>query len=324
MSLLTKLWQHKVATAPDSKKTRSITASRIWLYLTVPLALAAGVLALLFVSKSRQNTELTNELVLVSREAIFQAQQLDEVFKESYRTGLFQNETSRPLLEAWIRYDREFLRESEGNESLSAERATAHCRLANAFLLQQRLPEAANEFVQSLLLLEGLSADYPSTLAYQKEIAEISTELGKVYAALNRYPDAVASLKRAHASLNQLTNYLQESDFQIRLAAIYQGMTDVEQQRGNLNEAIGYLSLVAELRTKVSQTLPQDIFQAYSAGQTYLNLLELRQKAGDQGELRKVQQQAKQFLSSSLQRWPGNQVLQNMQTQIDKITANDA
>lgn len=302
-----------------------VLRSRIRKLLPISAILLASTTCWLCVSLSELSVEhesLYSKHVSLRRTALLHSQQLEELFKESYRLGALQSDESMPLQDAWARFDRQMLRVTESDLILHAERALVHRRLANIYLLQERWSEATVAFSCALGLIEKLSKEFPTAASYRQEMTDICIELARTYAAQSRLSKADEYSRRAHSILVSLPpNYLQEIEIQSRLSAIYQCMVDLKLARSDISSAAEYLSLVVELLTRISNSQPADPRAAYSAGQAHRSSVELLVQSGQETQLRKAIRQASEFFELCTQRFEGDQLLHSMQLKLREIAA---
>ena len=277
-------------------------------------------LCLAFRELSVEHEQLNSKYVSLTRSALLHSQQLEEVFKETYRLGALQSELSMPLQEAWARFDRQTLRLDEDTLMSQAELAVVHRRLANVYLLQERWKDASQAFSNSLEVLEELSLESPNSASYRQEISDICTELARTYKAQHRLEKSEEYARRAHSVLTSLPpNFLQEIEVQSRLAAIYQCMFDVSLERSDLPNAAEYLSLVAELLTRISNSRPMDSVAAHAAGQAHSSVVRLLAESGQEMKLKTAIQRASEFLKMSTKRLEADEVLRAMLLRLEEI-----
>src|SRR5262249_45358749 len=109
----------------------------------------------------------------------------------------------RKLLAAAREYYAEFVRERGGEPALQAEFAEAHMRLGAITEDIADKGKAVEEYEQALALCRQLVDAQPTVADHQALLARAHGNLGKLYAALGRYPDAEAAYEKAVAIQEQ-------------------------------------------------------------------------------------------------------------------------
>src|SRR5207249_1896020 len=157
---------------------------------SLTVSLAVGIVA---INREKRRTQQALDSEASARNRTRQA--LDEMSSHVIENLLSrQSEKLAPaqqeFLEKVLRHYRDFAKESGDSESVRSGVANAHWRVGSIFYRLGQYPEAHDAYRRAVQLYEGLIADSPGVIQYQRELARTRNDLGKLLMMLGRARDA--------------------------------------------------------------------------------------------------------------------------------------
>lgn len=265
--------------APEKHRCSRVLIALVLLLTTAVIASAVGIRTI-----AKQTGLQSGQLQLASANTLTMSQELEDVFLEFVKAGTFNGElteSSKQILQTWVKYDKLFLTQNRSNEAMRVERATTHRRVGYGLYALKQHAEAADHFRSAVTLLEQLSSENPMTLCFLDEAADTYFQLGKTLHELGALQESATAERRAAEILqHNLTDYLSEQELNLRLVGVYESLASLSVQGGEPQEAVDSLSDVIAIYERLYSDFPQDVTFARALCNTSLELSTLLQRLG--------------------------------------------
>jgi tetratricopeptide (TPR) repeat protein len=143
----------------------------------------------------------------------------------------------RDLLQAAVRYYREFVQQAGADPEVRHEAGRAYRRLADIYGALGERGKAEQALREALAMDQKLAAEFPDRPAYRRELANCRCDLGALLTDKSRQ-EAEAMLRQAlQMQRRLLAEYPKESDYRMDLGGAYQKLGVLLGNSGRLAEA---------------------------------------------------------------------------------------
>jgi serine/threonine-protein kinase len=182
-----------------------------------------------------------------------------------------------PLRRNLLMHARDFYerlsRQQAGKPGLEADRGVAYMRLAQIEREVGKSERARELATEGINVLQGLAARYPENGEYQKRLAKVHEERGRVFGKTRRFEEAVADFRQMRDILLRLVPSVPDApEYRHLLAASYSDLASVAYQNQRMDEAETEYRLALDAQEALAQQWPKESEYQSRLARTYANL----------------------------------------------------
>jgi len=192
-------------------------------------------------------------------------QTVNPLFTRASEDRLLNQAGLHPLREALLldlkRFYEDFLDQRDADPMLRPELAEAHARLAKISSLTGSTTRAVAQYQRAITLWETLVKEQPGDREHQAKLARTLNDFGEVLLPLNgRLDEAFAAFSHARSLIEPLVAVDPESaSIRHKLVSILMNVSQIQQRRGQPDQAAQSLEKVVEIESQLAAEGPQSL-----------------------------------------------------------------